>query len=789
MGNNRDLPKYDKSVAIQVVNQPDGSGTANMIINSFRNFSESVNSVTNRYIKQQDQSQKSVLKNSISTAYRQFAIDALKNPDQNAGFAEYKKNSEEYSKGLMQIAGSNKEYVQNYTNYYFNTHAFTIEKNAIAQDKRAQEVAAYARIDQSVRDVKDSIANSVPMVDENGKDITYDATHAQIADYVKQMETEAKLGYLHPDTVHRAEKQLFQTFQQDVMLKEYERAIANGTGAEYLKKVRDPNYHIDGMDNVDKAGIIGRIVKAHDAGKVKSAGGIVQLNHDIKAETKRLATDGGTPNQELMSRAEAAGEKYATQLQNATFTAQVANEARAAATYKTPSELNEYMANLKPKADDPDYFKKNDAYEYAVKAVQQQDKQFRSNPMAQIIKDPSISDQINDYEQAYNADAVGDPGKIYTPFNSIVAKPWMQIIQLQSQRGLTANGAGNKGIRLLDTKQRVPQILSDLQASSPDEKIAYINKLRDEFGEGLPFNLVMKQLTAAGMPPGLSMLRNFDPESTEANDISAAFSMPASVLTSQLKKLGDKAGAQIAEDSFTHVRNAAHPDVGYFSTDSGNATSDFKQYISTTKPSDDDVKSLASTVQQYAGYLYLTGKEGSESSAMKHAENAIASRYDYTKIGNQPIRIPKDYPQMAITSYAEKAKSGVSSYPWYISDGVDRNDAMELINNGHWTNDNVDHGLVWVDANGRQWSDKNGKPMAISFSDANSPAKTETGHVDSAKINHEITDDNLIVGDNESDSLDDQLKDIDQAGKELMIRGKKNGKKFRKILADAKENK
>src|SRR5690606_11972457 len=112
--------------------------------------------------------------------------------------------------------------------------------------------------------------------------------------------------------------------------------------------------------------------------------------------------------------------------------------------------------------------------------------------------------------------------------------------------------------------------------------------------------------------------------------------------------------------------------------------------------SDADRKSIADSVQQYAGWLYLNGKESSTASSIKHAENVIASRYDYTKIGNQDIRIPKDYPPMAITSYAEKAQKGVRAYPWNISPNVNHEDALELIENGHWVNDAVDHGLVWV---------------------------------------------------------------------------------------------
>ncbi len=790
MSNNRNVPKYDKQVAIQVESQPDVGGTANMLINSFRDFSQSVASISQGISKQEATSQRAILKNNISSTYRQFALDSLKYPNQSEGLDNYNKNSAEYSAGLSKQAGGyNKEYVQNLTNYYHNLHVYTIEKNAIEQNKRSESVAAYERMNQSVIDVKDSIAASVPMVDESGKDVTYDATLAKMADATKTMRQDAVLGYIKPDSVARTEKMLHKIFNQDVVIKEYQRNVQNGTGADYIKKLKDPNYHIPGLDEVDKAAVIGQLIKVRDAGKVRSGGAIAQLNHDIKAETKRLATDGGTPNQELMDRAQEAGDQYVTNLQDGTYIAQVAKQARDAATYKTPAELNEYLTELKPSADDKDYFKKNSAYEYAVKAVQQQDKAFKNNPMEQVIKDPSISDQINNYEQAYNADAVGDPKKIYTPYNSVVAKPWMQIIKLQSQRGLTANGVGKKAIRLLDNNTRVPQILGDLQASTPEEKISYINKLRDEFGEGLPFNLVMKQLVSAGMSPGLAMLRNFDPESQEAKDIAAAFSMPASVLNSELKKLGDKVGSDISKDAMSHVIPSTS--TGFFSGEKSttySGTNDFNMFLSTTNPSDADRKSIADSVQQYAGWLYLSGKESSTVNAVKHAENVIASRYDYTKIGNQDIRIPKDYPPMAITSYAEKAQKGVSSYPWNISANVNREDAMQLIENGHWVNDPVDHGIVWVDANGRMWSDKNGKPMAVAFSDANAPAKTATGHVDSAKINHDESEMNNDIVPGNTDFSDDETPEQKKLTAAMMRRGEKHGKEFHTLMESVKGN-
>jgi hypothetical protein len=189
MANNRaptNPPGYEKSVAIQSVQMPDPAAAGNAMINAFRNFSEGVNAITTTITKEQAKQQKDILKNNISNTYKQFSLDALRNPDQNAAIAEYNKNSKEYSKQLLtQTNHFNRAYVGNLVDYYHNEHLYPIEKNAILQNQRQLSVEAYKRMNDATRDWQSAISNSVPMIDEKGEDHQFDSAHALFADQLR----------------------------------------------------------------------------------------------------------------------------------------------------------------------------------------------------------------------------------------------------------------------------------------------------------------------------------------------------------------------------------------------------------------------------------------------------------------------------------------------------------------------------------------------------------------------------------------------------------------------------
>jgi hypothetical protein len=329
---------------------------------------------------------------------------------------------------------------------------------------------------------------------------------------------------------------------------------------------------------------------------------------------------------------------------------------------------------------------------------------------------------VDNYETAYNADAVGTNHK-YTPFNSEVPKPWQAAIDLQLKRGLTLNGKGDSRVRILENAQ-VPEMVNSIMIANGVEKIQLMNKWRDEYGGGLPFNLVVKQLVDKGMPAPLAMLANLDPNSHDAQVVAEAFSIPSATLASELKKKDPGAIKDINHQALTDTYGIQS--TGYLfgligGGPEGNRTPAFNSFMASTSRFSGDVNreyfnSIAATVQQMAQYLTLTQGIGADE-AVKKSEDIIAARYDYVTITNNDIRVPKTLPGSTVQTYAATIEPEVATFDWDTK-GYDKDYARELIRQGHWKNDNADHGLVWVDANGKLWNDKNGHPLSFSFEEA-----------------------------------------------------------------------
>lgn len=784
MSNNRGVPTYDKSVALQVTESPNPEGAASMMINSFRNFSETTNAITQGITKEVATQERETLKNNISKTYRGFALEALNNPDQNAALADYTQKSKQYAQGLMQQTNKfNKPYVSNLVDYYHNEHQYSIEKNAITQNQRALSVENYKNINNATLDWEDAINNSKSMIDEDGVDHQFDTARALLADQLRNMEKSAKLvkGGIDPATMGKGRIELIKKYQTAEYLKRYQDHVEQGLGNKFIEDMRKPSNHIPGMNEEEKYNVINKMIKIRDQGKRGAHVAIGQLQYQMQDDLVNIK-NGGMPNTQLQQDVNAIDPIKGAHYQEQQNIAQSQYTATQATLLKSPSEKAAYVKSLYSGIDynKPEGAKQKRVADASVKAIQEQTNKMLSDPVNYLMENhPSIGEAVNNYEQAYNAGAVGEPHK-YTPFNSIVPKPWDSIIQEQLHLGLTLNGKKN-GVRLLSTAD-ANQRVSDINAASPEDQIIAINKLKDEFGAGLPFNLAMKQLVGAGLSPGLSMLRNFDPQSNEAKDIAQAFKMPASVVSSELKKLGESISSDISKYSIQDV--TPNISTSFFTgaqSTSYSGTNDFSLFLSTTNPNDADKGSIADSVRHFAGWLYLTGKESSPSSAVKHAENTIASRYDYTKIGNQDIRIPKDYPDIAIQTAAQQAEKGVATFPWNILPSVNRADAMELIEAGHWVNDAVDNGLVWVDANGRQWSDKNGHPLSVSFTNANSLEKAGTANTPEqipAGIQQVVE-----TGQPAPDTEDE----IDRIGAEKLKQGQAAGKRMRELIQSSKE--
>lgn len=808
MGNNRDLPKYEKSVAIQPTQMVDAESSANAMINAFQNFSSSVAQVSQKISKDEADARRETIKNNISNTYKGFALEALRNPDKNAALVDYQKKSDQYRQGMMETSDHyNKPYVGNLVDYYSNEHQYAIEKDAIMQNKRIESVAAYERINNAVNDITNAINNSHPYVDENGRDAQFDIPKALLANTLKNMERDAVNGSIDPENMRGRAKEITKKAVEDMFLKRYQDHVEVGKGDEYINELRDPKYHIENFDEQDKNNLIGKMMNIRARGASMAHVQLGQLNRMIHDEILRVS-DGGMPNLDLQDTVKKLDEQKYLELKDKTSIAQGVSSAKQAAFYATPSQIAKLKAgylNIDPK--DPEYGQKKRIADAQIKAIDLQTKEFQQDPMRQILKDPAIQEAVTNYENATNVDAVGNPGLMNTPTNSTVPNPYPSIMEAQMRKGLTINGTGAKGggagtrVRPIQNGD-VSGMVSDIMMASPKDKIAIMNNWNKKFGGGLAFNAAVKQLVDGGMPSTYTLLKDLDPNSKDAMDVAEAIDTNQTELVKTLETREKGLPKEIATRSAGDTFGLSTP--GFFSTLFGGSdtptvggTKNFQSFMATTSRHAGQVdmdyyKEINKEVVTLANYYALHENLGADQAVAK-AQDVIASRYDYTTIGNSDIRIPHDTTSDIVTSYAEKVTPEVNTFGWNFK-GYNKDAAMRLIQDGHWKNDSADVGLVWVDTNGKLWTDSNGHPLSFSFGEAKTGVRNK--HMDSpdTKTNESLVKqlNNVTPAATEgviANNSDDQLDEIDRRGAEMMKRGKKMGTKVHELLTQANQGK
>lgn len=776
MSNPRNMPAYEKSVGLQVTEQPNPEGAANMMINSFRNFSETTAAFAQGVTKEAAQQQRETLKNNISNTYRQFNLDALRNPDQNAGLAEYTEKSRQYAAGLMQQTNKfNKPYVNNLVDYYHNEHQYSIEKNAIAQNQRALSVEAYENYNNATRDWKDAINNSHPMVDEDGVDHQFDTSRALLADQLRNMERDAKLKHLDPAMLGKGRGELIKLYTESEYLKRYQDHVQQGLGNQFIKDMQKPGNHIPGYNEDDKRQVIDKMIKIRDEGKRGAHVAIGQMTHQMSNDILSVK-NGGMPNAELQNDLDALDPIKGAAHREQVVVAQSSYAAKESVRYKSPEEKAEEKRKLlNIDYSKPDAPQKRRIADASITAIDNQDKEIQANPLGFVMKNPAIENAVNNWEQAFNANATGEPHK-YTPFNSSVPKPWDSIIQEEMHLGMTLNGKNENSVRLIDPT-RVNSMINEVMQADPIDKVIWMNKLNDEYGGGLPFKLVVNQFVAAGLPRIYSLLATIDPNSPDAARLAEVVSIPAADVAKDLESK--------QKHSVSYIQKKSINDV--FSQQLG-GTTNFQAFLSTIPRYSDQFNAelkqdMASDIAQIANYYALTANMTSQE-AVNKAENIVANRYNYTSMNNKQVRLPKNISAQAVKSYAAKMRADLSKFNFNM-EGFDRVRAQQAITHGYWGNDSIDDGLVWIDANGLMRTDANGHPYAFSFRDAEIGMKhiniPVTKKLETPQVQQNSDEPSLYEN-------DEQLANIEKIGRRQKKVGEKKGKEFRQLMQSVKES-
>lgn len=710
MGQNRDLPFYTKTERIEVAPAVDVQSPAQALINSFQQFSQTASSAERLFIKYETDDQRQLIRDQVAKTYQDYSVNAMQQyADKNQALKAYDSQAYDYGKRYLENTPYiYRNYARNVIDYFANAHRAPILKNTLLQNKRVEQIASFDKFNQDTDNWENAIANSKPGVDKNtGEDLQFQ----EATSFYAQQQEALKKGFLDgtlPLSIQgyeHAKNSLKERFISKVYLKKYQDHVENGTGDQFLKDLADPKTNIEGFNEDQKSKLIGQLIKVN---KQQKQAALLELGNLKDLEQAEIAhvENGAIPDSNLLDKIRFAKPQEFEKFNQRINIAQHVYSAKQAALYQSPNEVKEQIDSLLPKKDDPMYAQKLALHDAVQKGITKFYKDYANDPMKYVLEDPTIKDMVNNYYQAQNAGALGTrlPG---SPVNNPIEKPWNRIIQMQLNNGLSLTATKQaQRVKLLNSSDANSRIAA-FNASDAMQKVNLINKWNDEFGGGSAFNIVMRQLIDKGLPKQAALLTYIEPGSPDAHDVVNAFSRQPQ----ELHKM-------IGTTSYDAIKNTVNDHI----VENSGGTSNFQSFLnSVTKYSSgknvDFYQDMTSAVTQLAMFYKASNRAMSEDEAVKKAENVIASRYQYPLINGDPVRVPHKYTPDSVVSYANHLKDKVGSFP-FVLPKQNQDIAKMLIMRGHWANDGIDHGLVWVDENGALWRDKNGQPFGFSFDDA-----------------------------------------------------------------------
>lgn len=735
MGNNRDLPMYKSTVALESPPIADVQSPAQQLINSFSNFSTDINNAEVFATKYVVEGQRADIRNQISKTYSDYAIEANQNPDKQSALKIYNDKSSQYADGyLAQTSVWNRQYARNMLDYFANTHRTPILNNLMAQDRRTLDVKQAEDTQNSFNQVLSSIKNATPLIDKEGNDLTFDRSYALEADLYKNLTSNyVRNGGANPQ--ESAIPNLRKKFTEERILKGYSDALHDGKGIEYLQELDNRfGKQLENFSTDERARFINGPLKEVRSAYFMQVG--INLS-DLKEQQNKaldLVENGGLENQNVSLAVQQTQppdivEEYKKKLQIAH---QVAS-ARLGAQYANPAQAEQLIEYWRPTdTKSPNY--EWDLYRFnKIKtAVNETQKEFFEDPASSAFRDPSVRNAFANWQNAIDKGVTGDllPN---SPLSSQVMHPDLAMAHYQDQRGV--NSLDYKFM----TNAQAKSLVSNILQANPREKLLIMNGLYDQSANSSYYMSRVKQLVNAGLPEQYSILANIDPTSPYADHIAQALSLPFTDLSKNLNQSDENLKNRFDQLTMNAITKQLTPSLFNSITGSRDPSVRFSSYIQTFNSYDGgrDLKftqQMITSIQTLGYYALQTGIAKDEKDAFNWAQNAITARYDFTTLHGQKIRVPNNYTIDNIRNYALDKESELKTFPFVTAQRtakgiLNRQQVSDLdrmlIIQGHWTNDNIDHGLVWVDKNGQPPTDKNGNYFMISFDDANKWHKSD----------------------------------------------------------------
>jgi hypothetical protein len=723
----KEIPEYQRSARIEIGPMTDAQSPAQQLISSFQDFSGQINRVTKYVAAEESKNQRISIRDNIAKTYTDFATDALKMPDKKQALSYYDQQSSSFAKQyLKETSYFNRNYAHNMLDYFANVHRTPIYSGMISQDKRQLETKTAQIIGNADNQIVNAIHNSQARLDEEGKNTQFDESHSLEADFYKNLNQEFVNGTIRANPEESIIPKYKKRYREERLLKGYKDALQTGQGQSYLQEIDKQDF--PDVTYEDKARFINGPMKQVRDEYFTSLG--IALK-DLKSQQKQaldLVENGGVENENVTMAVEQTQPSniVSDYKQKMQIAHQVAS-AKLGAEYANPAQAESMVEYWRPEdKKSPSY--QWDLYRYnkIKSAVAEQQKQFFSNPAQAALRDPTVQNAFVNWQNAKEVDATGK-----LTGNSAVSTEMMHpdiaMAHYQEQRGLAG-----PDLKFFTNGQSKSMVAALLQAD-PRQKLMIMNQLYNQSANSAYYNARVKQLVKSGLPDAYSILANVDPTSPYADHIATAISTPLTDLDKDLKAKDVNAKNKI--DSLIEKSVFTHQSPSWFSelTNSTDRNAKFSSYMQSFSSYDGgrDVKfsaNMISSLQTLGYYALQSGIAKDPESARDWAMSAIVDRYDMTLLHGQSVRVPNQYTTDNVRQYALDKEKELADFPFVKATITARGTLnrqqvsdldKELIMHGHWTNDNIDQGLVWVDKNGQPPMDKNGQYFKISFEDAN----------------------------------------------------------------------
>jgi hypothetical protein len=434
-------------------------------------------------------------------------------------------------------------------------------------------------------------------------------------------ETITSMGGRIPSTSKTSEK------AREVLTKAaIEGLIQNGEGGKALQEIDSLKFS-DVLDTGDLVSLRSRAINAAKTRSVENREAAKKFSDNMLAI---MENEGQLPTN--YSNIDAAVQQYGqyftgsgnqdaemaefkTNLEMVQNTYSVLQEVKSA----SPGEAASILARLRPATDDPDYARKNQMYDYAVKSVQKYQQLLDEDPVSAISSTPLVKGKAAELSAAQKALAENpslDNGRAEKAkqdyFDSILAA--QQVAGVPSYR------------RTVVSTGDASRLAADIKNAGANEVESVLTRVQETYGKHFPSVMAsMARLKGDSALDSKFVLIASHMNKPYTAELIRALQTP----TAELDKL-------IPENN---IRRQIEDGVALRSE-----TMDFVEALTAAGARPESINGARESAKAYAKYKYGYQRRGVSESIKSSAQTLFSASYAYGKINGNKFAIPRQLP-------------------------------------------------------------------------------------------------------------------------------------------------